>query len=176
MTDLLSIGKITKTFGIKGDLKVASTGTVLSDLPTPFDLILLVNNSPKIVRLNSVKLTKATKAVNEFIIHIENYENPEEAEKLRGHLLYINKTDLPATNKEEYYTFKLLGLPPKNNGKIIKEYQIKEVLDNPAHPILLFVSEEGNEILIPFIHEFVKEINFLEKTIEISNWEDWFEV
>ena len=176
MTDeKISIGKFSKPHGIRGNIKITATGTVLSELKPEFTVFLKHKSGYTALAVTSVKTVKLTDTINEFIVKIKDCDTPEAAEKFRGMEMFIEKNKLPHPGQNEFYQFELIGLSPKYNGEIQQNYVLTSVMNNPAHQILIF-SDEEKEILIPFISQFVGDIDPEKKTIEIYNWDDWLAV
>jgi ribosomal 30S subunit maturation factor RimM len=46
---------------------------------------------------------------------------------------------------------------------------VREVIDNPAHPILMVITEGQNQLLIPFVDEYVVEVNEDQQIIQCQN-------
>ncbi len=166
--DFISIGKITSTFGLKGFLKVASSGDILSSLE--INSLIYLSSDP---RAKSYKLLEIRKDKNQFIIALEGFKSIEESEKLIGRILYFPKLQSEKLlEPNEYFTHQLIGLKPYNGNIIYSEFTLLEIIENPAHPILLF-SDQTTEILIPYINQFVGQVDLKNSKIEILNWEDW---
>lgn len=174
MTEKISIGRIGKPFGIKGHLKVTSSGEVLGQIRFPKQILLSSHNSKIVKNILSCKYSKEKGNFKEYIVLLEGCNNPEDAEKLSGAEIMLDATDFPGKLKDEYYLFELKGLHPLFQDTIIKEYTLTDIMETNAHAILVFKAEE--EILIPFLHEFVGKIDSQNNTIEIKNWDDWFAV
>lgn len=166
--DFISIGKITSTFGLKGFLKVASSGDILFSLRPNSQVYLSIHD-----KLTSRKILKLRKEKNLCILSLEDIDSIEEAEGLIGKILYYPKKDTESLlEPDEYFTHQLIGLNPYNKKNVHSDFKILEVLENPVHPILLF-SNGATEILVPYINQFVGKVDLENKRIEILNWEDW---
>lgn len=166
--DFISIGKITSTFGLKGFLKVASSGDILFSLK-PNSLVYL----PIKDKLNPYKILKLRKEKNLCILSLEGFNSIEDSEGLIGKILYYPKKDTQTLlEPDEYFTHQLIGLNPYKANQVYSDYKLQEVLENPVHPILLF-SDGMTEVLVPYINKFVGKVDLENNRIEILNWEDW---
>ncbi|MBE7411317.1 MAG: ribosome maturation factor RimM [Leptospiraceae bacterium] len=171
--EFISIGRISGVFGLKGHLKVESSGDILEYLQLPYNL--KIGEKDNFSSLHSYTLLNLRKNKNSYILLLDPIHSIEIAEKMKSKILYIEKSKVtPLNNKDEFYIFQLLGLKPVSEGYDLFHFQIREVLDNPAHPILIF-TDGKIEVLIPFLDRFVKNINIENSTIEIVNWGDWVE-
>ncbi|HMV45449.1 MAG TPA: ribosome maturation factor RimM [Leptospiraceae bacterium] len=166
--DYISIGKIRSTFGLKGHLKVFSDGDILSSLEPHASIYINENEDFVSYEVETLHGTKP-----QFILQLKNITLIEQAEKLIGKVVYYPKKKAEAFLEEgELFTHQLIGLVPYFQDKDYSPYILKEVISNPVHPILLF--ENGSsEILVPYINEFVGEVDLSKGRIEILNWEDW---
>lgn len=162
----LSIGKIVSTFGLKGLLKLNPSGDVLSNLKK--------NNKVYFSNKQFLEIENLTKHKNIFLASFKEIDSIEKAEKFIGKEIYIpNEQAISFLKKNEYYQFQLISFKPSYKKEILEDFSLVEIIDNPAHPILLFKNSE-TEILIPYINQFVGKVDLENKTIEIHNWEDWF--
>lgn len=170
INDFISIGKVTSTFGLKGQLKVASSGDILSSLKLNSSIYLSNQKETKPYKILSIRKDK-----NQYILSLEGFSSVEDSEKLIGKILYYPKKDSEQLlEKDEYYVHQLIGLSPYFGNEVFTDYTLREVIENPAHPILLF-SNQDIEILIPYINKFVGKVDLKNSKIEILNWQDWLD-
>ncbi|XDD48706.1 ribosome maturation factor RimM [Leptospira sp. WS92.C1] len=171
----ISLGQLGKPFGIKGFIRFNVTETILTEFELPLRLKLKKPdpNFPE----KEITLLEIKPHTGKFIVLIEGIHSPEEADRLTGGIILIPQNLLPEIkSKNEFYISDLIGLQAidedgKNLGWILKEVQ-----DNPAHSILIFEKEGGEEILIPFIHVFVGGVDIEKKTVVLIQPEVWNEV
>lgn len=164
----LSIGKIVSTFGLKGDLKINPSGDALQNIKKKHLLHLNEETFFEIVKIQKHK--------NIFLTQFKDIDSIEKAEKLIGSEIFISKEEaILFLKKNEFYQFQILGFHPISKEKILTEYKLDSILDNPAHPILTFKNLE-TEILIPFLNQFIGKIDLEKQTIEVLNWDDWLEI
>jgi 16S rRNA processing protein RimM len=166
--DYISIGKITSTFGLKGFLKVASSGDILPSLKANSTLYLSSESSFKPCRLLEIRKVK-----NQYVLSIEGCKSIEEAEKLIGSILYFpKKSSKELLGVDEFFVHQLIGLHPYLGDTEYTGFKLTEVIENPVHPVLLF-SDTNIEILIPYINKFIGKVDLENSRIEILNWQDW---
>jgi 16S rRNA processing protein RimM len=166
--DFISIGRITSTFGLKGFLKVASSGDILSSLEVNSPIYLSPDSVAKTYKLLEIRRDK-----NQFIISLEGFRSIEESTSLIGKILYFPKQESEGLlGENEYFIHQLVGLYPYSGDSVYTDFTLREIIENPAHPILLF-SDNVTEILVPYINQFVGKVDLKNAKIEILNWEDW---
>ncbi|MCD4784185.1 MAG: ribosome maturation factor RimM [Candidatus Eremiobacteraeota bacterium] len=167
---LITIGKIIKPFGIRGEVQVE----ILTDFPHRFfemESLFLVRekqNSPiLIVNIESARLHK-----KRALLKLDVINSIEDAELYRNSYLKISKDDLMELEDDEFYIFDVIGLEVltvegTNVGKVVKVipagyHDVYEVM----HPVT------GKVNLIPACKQFVKEVNLESRKIIIEPIEE----
>jgi 16S rRNA processing protein RimM len=79
------------------------------------------------------------------------------AEGLRGFILEVPGDELPMLPADEYYPFELKGLVVKDS-KGVAVGRVTELIDSPAHPLLVVRLDAGGEVLVPFVLAAVPEV------------------
>lgn len=171
------MGSFGSTHGIKGNIKIHTTGDALASVSLPLSCeIKLPDGTFKTISIESISPNG-----NTLLAKIKGYETPESAAVLRNAAILLPKERLPEIPADEVYVIDLIGLTAVTNlGGESLGYQIAEVIDNPAHPILCFhpmdENAEPKEILVPFLHLYVGDWDLKQKQIEVRSWELWFEI
>ncbi|EKR72740.1 putative 16S rRNA processing protein RimM [Leptospira noguchii str. 2006001870] len=149
--------------------------TVLCELQTP--VLLKLNKLDLHFPEKEITLLEIRPHSGKFIVRFEGVSTPEEAEKWIGGFLFLPQKLLPKIKtKDEFYITDLIGLQAIDESGKKLDWKLKEVQDNPAHPILAFVKENGEEILIPFLHVFVGDLDLEQNTIVLIRPEIWNEI
>jgi 16S rRNA processing protein RimM len=103
-----------------------------------------------------------------FVVHFTGVDDRTAAESLRGQTLTIevDPAELPE-DPDEYYDHQLVGLNVAlEDGSVIGV--IGEVIHLPSQDLLSVKREGDTEVLIPFVMEFVPEIDLDTKTVTIT--------
>ncbi len=91
------------------------------------------------------------------IVSFAEIADREAAVGFRGFILEVPGEELPRLGEDEYYPFDLEKLAVRDSaGDTVGV--VREVIDNPAHPLLAIVQRSGREILVPFVREAVPEV------------------
>lgn len=161
----ITIGQISKVRGIKGEMVVVS----LTDDTKRFSLLekILVSKDEKITQfeVEKVRTELKTKKLKEVVLlKLKGVESPEEAKKLVGSFLEIEKENVIILPEGRYFIFDIIGL------KVITTEEkelgtVKEVISLPANDVYVVQGEE-KEYDIPALKEIVKKID-LEKKVMI---------
>ncbi len=171
------MGSFGATHGIKGSIKIHTSGDALASVSLPLHCdVKLSDGSTRNICILSI-----TPNGSSLLAQIKGFDTPEAVAIFRTAVIFLPKNILPEIDGEEIYVIDLIGLTAVTvlGGESLG-YKIAEVIDNPAHPILRFLAEEEGrtpkEILVPFLNLYVGDWDLKAKSIEVRSWEFWFEV
>lgn len=168
MTDnLLQIGKITSVFGIKGEVKV-QPWCDSPELLCEFDTLYWKSGTP--VKIESSRVQK-----NMVVMKIEGVDDPDAAQKLRNHVLYMDRNDVEL-DEGSYFIADLIGLTvvDSRDGKV---YGIlSDVTETGANDVYHITDEDGRLLLIPAIPEVVDEVDIENGVMKITPLNGLFEI
>ncbi|HJU49307.1 MAG TPA: ribosome maturation factor RimM [Pseudogulbenkiania sp.] len=98
---------------------------------------------------------------------LEGVDSRELAEAMRGMQIAIPRSEFPETAEDEYYWSDLIGLDVVDkDGQ--RFGQVAELMETGANDVLV-VREGKREWLIPFVGQFVLDVNLAAKRITV----DW---
>jgi len=160
---LIAYGKISKTHGLSGEVKLVPSSRELDNVSTLNRVFLAKSkNQPPL----EFKITSRRFHKNAAIIKLEGINSIEEAEKIQGSNVYVDVDDLQDPDEDEYYWFQLVGLQVfLEDGTYLGK--VESLIDR-ALQSLLVIKNEQKEMLIPFTDPIVKEVNLEESKIIIS--------
>lgn len=155
--DLLEVGKIINTHGLKGEVKVAAW----TDTPDVFEDISVVyiksRNEYKQLTLSGIKYQK-----NNLIVKFRELNDINEAEPLKNSILYAERSELGELEEGVYYIADLIGVTvEKENGEILGE--IKDVMQTGANDIYVVARNGKKDLLIPVLPDVVLSMDINEK-------------
>ena len=166
MEDLLKVGVITTTHGVRGEVKVYPT----TDEPERFlelDYVLL--DTGRELRKLEIKNVKFFK--NLVILKFKGVDNINDIEKYKGRDLWIPREEGQELEEDEYYIADLLGM-----SVVLEDGQefgtLKDVMETGANDVYIIDSAEHGEVLLPAIKECILDVD-LEKnvmTIHLMKW------
>ena len=142
----LEAGKITSVHGIKGEVKVQP----MCDSPeflAEFDLLYYKSGTP-------VKIEYARANKNMVIMKIEGITTADEAQKLRGRVLYLDRNDVDLP-QGCYFIQDLLGMTVKDNDSGEEYGVLTQVYATGANDVYEIRSQSGKEYLIPAIPDVI---------------------
>ena len=159
MEDLLQVGVITSTHGIRGEVKVFPT----TDDPKRFrklkQVILDTGKEQLEMEIASVKFFK-----NQVIVKFKGIDDINDVEKYRKAGLYVTRENAVPLGENEYFIADLIGL------KVIFDDEeelgvIDDVLQTGANDVYIVKKEQTPDLLIPAIKDCIKNVNIEEGTM-----------
>jgi 16S rRNA processing protein RimM len=93
-----------------------------------------------------------------LLVNFEGITDRASADRLRGRMLVVPRSMLPALPPGEYWPHQLEGCEVvTESGRSLGA--IKDVIPNPANDLWVSVDDEGVEYLVPAIRELVVEVD-----------------
>jgi 16S rRNA processing protein RimM len=161
---LLLVGKVVRPHGTDGLLKINSYAESAETF-TKVEVVHLKGVSGEFVEFRVMSIKPHKKA---FLLNLEGLKTLEKAEQHRGAEIYVSK-DCLLRDEGDYFWHELIGLKVYSlNGRFIG--RIRHILSTGSNDIFI-VGEGKEEVLIPAIHEVVKQIDLEDKRMIISEME-----
>ncbi len=154
--EFIKVGKIVNTHGIKGELRILSNFRH-KDKVFVKGMKVYVGKNKLEFTINSYRFHKIFDMVT-----FNGFNNINDVEYLKGEFVFINEDDLKLDNNE-VYSEKLLGFKVIIGDKEVGT--ITEIIFSPANDVL----RVNDKILVPYVKEFIKEIDLVNKTIYINS-------
>ena len=153
--ELIEIGQVVNTHGIRGEIKLNPWTDDLYDIE---ELTRLYYENGTEVEIERSRVHK-----NTVIIKLSGIDAIEDAEKLKGKVLFTEKTPLP---DGRYYIKDLIGLDAIENEEKIGT--LTDVLNTGANDIYEIKLNDGQKIYIPVIDGVVDDVDLENNKIYIS--------
>lgn len=166
MNKLLEAGKIVSVFGLKGEVKVQPWCDT-PDFLCEFDTLYYKSGTP-------VEVERARVQKNIVVMKIKGIDSVEEAQKIRNHVLYLDREDVEL-GEDTYFVQDLIGLKviDLNSGK---EYGVlTEVSETGANDVYHIKSESGKMYYIPAIPSVIAETDVEGGVMKITPLEGLFD-
>lgn len=153
MENLLRIGVITTTHGIRGEVKVFPT----TDDPRRFDdcdEVILVTKKEQIpLHVERVKYFK-----NLVILKFKEFNDINEVETFRKCDIMVTRENAVPLEEGEFFICDIIG------AEVVEEDGtrigiVKDVMDTAANQVFVIRSDEGKELLFPSIPECIKKVD-----------------
>lgn len=147
MKSELTIGKVLKPRGLKGELKIE----------------LYASDSARFSHLKRLKIDGIEYDVDRIspegaigYVSLEGIDTVEKAEALRGKLITANRNDLPKLPDGKYYIVDMIGLDVVVSGEVVGE--VRDVLQYGSADVYV-VKNGANSFSFPAISGLVKQVD-----------------
>ena len=163
--NLLLAGEIVRPHGLDGRLKIRSYAqSEKSFLQSGVIFLKPRSGGTRAFTVSSVKPHK-----NNLLLTLKGLDSLKEAEEYRGAAVFIRRDSLVQEETDEYFWFDLIGLEVYlDTGKYIGA--IHHILPTGSNDVYV-VREGETEVLVPAIHEVVKEIDLDARKMIITEME-----
>jgi len=161
MEDLLQVGILSSTHGIRGEVKV---------FPTTDDVMRFQHLKQVILDTGKEKIPLEIQGVKFFkkfaILKFKGIDNINEIEKHRGKSLYVTRQEAVPLKENEYYIADLIDM------KIFLEDGaafgiLTDVMQTGANDVYVIKTEEEKEVLVPAIRDCILDVNVAENKMII---------
>lgn len=166
---LVTIGRILKPFGVRGEVKVES----LSDVPGRFEgletVYLTLPHETATPRETTVTHVREVPAG--YLMKCSAFSTPEEAAHFRGAWIQIPKSaELPRA-PDTFYQFELIGLRVEDpDGQYMGT--VEEILEYPQHHVLV-VRDQETEFLIPANRRTIEKVDLDKQCLHVASKKLW---
>lgn len=162
MEDLLRVGVISSTHGIKGEVKVFPTTDDMNRFKKLKEVILDTGKGQLNLEIENVKFFKQF-----TILKFKGFDNINEIEKYKGKDLYVTRANAVPLEENEFFICDLIGcIGYEEDGSEIGE--LTEVMQTGANDVFVFKTASGKEVLVPYIEQCVTKIDIENKKVQLS--------
>ena len=161
MEDLLQVGIITSTHGVRGEVKVYPT----TDDPRRFhrlkEIILDTGREKLNLEIEGVKFFKQF-----VILKFKGLDNINDIEKYRQKSLYVTRKNAVRLQKDEYFIADLIGLKVQDeDGKELGT--VKDVIETGANDVYEVEMADGRSLLLPAIKQCILNVDVENGTMQV---------
>lgn len=167
MKQFLEVGMVNNTHGIKGEMKFTLWCDDINYLKQ-LDVLYLDDKGEKPFRIASVRPQKSI-----AILKLEGINTIEQAEELKGRVLYCNRDDA-VIDENANYIADIIGCYVVDIDTEEEYGQVKDVLNYGSCDIY-DIESWGKHTLIPATPDIVKEINTEYQVIRIKKMKGLFD-
>lgn len=163
--DLLRIGVISSTHGIRGEVKVFPT----TDYPEQFEELasVFLDTGKELLEL---ELQKVRYFKNMVIVKFRGYDNINDIEPYKGKDLLITREQAVPLEEGEFFIADILG------SRVVTEEGrelgiLDDVLETGANDVFVVKKPDGKELLLPYIEECILAVDVDGKLITVHMME-----
>ena len=161
MEDLLQVGIITSTHGVRGEVKVYPT----TDDPRRFrrlkEVVLDTGREKINLEIEGVKFFKQF-----VILKFKGLDNINDIEKYRQKSLYVTRKNAVRLQRDEYFIADLIGLKVQDeDGKELGT--VKDVIETGANDVYEVEMADGKSLLLPAIKQCILNVDVENGTMQV---------
>lgn len=159
MDDLLRVGVVSSTHGVRGEVKVFPT----TDDPERFkalsEVLVDIGGGIKPLAIENVHFFK-----NMVILKFEGIDDIDAVMKYKGRDLWVTRENAVPLEEGEFFICDIIGSTVfEEDGKEFGT--LKDVLQTGANDVFVVTMKDGKEVLLPCIDDCIKEIDVEGKRI-----------
>ena len=161
MEDLLQVGIIASTHGVRGEVKVYPT----TDDPRRFrrlkEVVLDTGKEKMNLEIEGVKFFKQF-----VILKFKGLDNINDIEKYRQKSLYVTRKNAVRLQRDEYFIADLIGLKVQDeDGKELGT--VKDVIETGANDVYEVEMADGKSLLLPAIKQCILNVGVENGTMQV---------
>ena len=161
MEDLLKVGVITTTHGVRGEVKVFPT---TDDAERFLELEYVLLDTGRELRRLDIKNVRFFK--NLVILKFDGIDNINDIEKYKGKDLWIPREEAQELGEDEYYIADLQGL-----NVVLEDGTefgtLRDVMETGANDVYIIDSNEHGEVLLPAIKDCILDVDLEKNTLTV---------
>lgn len=164
MEELLQVGVITNTHGIRGEVKVFPTTDDANRFKDLKEVILDTGKEQISLKIQQVKFFK-----NLVILKFKGIDNINDIEKYKGRSLFVTRENAVELEEDEFFIADLIDLQVvlEEDNQVFGT--VVDVLQTGANDVYVIEKEDSHEeILLPAIKECIKDIDMKARVMKIS--------
>lgn len=153
MEQLLQVGVISSTHGVRGEVKVFPTTDDLKRFKKLKKVILDTGKEQLPLEVEQVKFFKQF-----AILKFKGIDNINDIEKYKGKSLLVDRENAVRLRKDEYFIADMIGMKVFTEDE--KEFGIlKDVIETGANDVYAIETEEYGEVLVPAIKQCILDVD-----------------
>ena len=161
MEDMLQVGIISSTHGVKGEVKVFPTTDDVNRFKKLKEVILDTDKELLTLEIEGVKFFKQF-----AILKFKGFDNINDIEKYKGKNLYVTRQNAVKLQKDEYFVADLIGITVVDeDGQEIGT--MTDYLETGANDVYTITMKDGRELLLPAIKQCILNIDIEQKVMTV---------
>ncbi len=160
-TELVTVGKIERPFGVRGEARVRS----LSDVPGRFEGLRQVTLVAAGGRVLDATVTHVRPGGDTFIVGFDVFSAPEQVAEFRGGWIRIPRGDAPKLPTGQFYECDLIGLAVRDESLGLIG-TIEDIVNLSGNQVFM-VRQDGREVLVPAAKQVVVAVDVEARTMTV---------
>lgn len=161
MEELLQVGIIANTHGVRGEVKVFPTTDDVTRFNKLKEVILDTGDEKITLHILERKYYK-----NMVILRFREFTNINEVEKYKGRSLLVTREHAVRLQKDEYFIADMIGLSvTAEDGEELGE--LNDVLQTGANDVYVVKKKDTPDLLIPAIKDCILNVDMENRTMTV---------
>lgn len=161
MEEILQVGVVSSTHGVRGEVKVFPTTDDVKRFKRLKEVILDTGKEQLTLEIEGVKFFKQF-----AILKFKGIDNINDVEKYKGKSLFVTRENAVKLRKDEYFIADLIGLKVFDEEE--KEIgELKDVIETGANDVYVITMSDGKELLLPAIKQCVLDVDVEGGTMKV---------
>ena len=153
MEELLQVGVITSTHGVRGEVKVYPTTDDAARFKKLKHVLLDTGREMKPLEIQGVKFFKQF-----VILKFKGIDNINDIERYKRCPLLVERKDAVELKEDEYFIADMIGIQVETeDGEVFGT--LKDVMETGANDVYVIDTEEHGEVLVPAIKECILDVD-----------------
>lgn len=153
MEELLQVGVITSTHGVRGEVKVFPTTDDAARFKQLKHVLLDTGREMKPLEIQGVKFFKQF-----VILKFKGIDNINDIERYKRCPLLVERKDAVELKEDEYFVADMIGIQVETeDGEVFGT--LKDVMETGANDVYVIDTEEHGEVLVPAIKECILDVD-----------------
>lgn len=161
MEDLLQVGAITQTHGIRGEVKVFPTTDDVKRFKKLKEVILDTGKEKMTLEIEGVKFFKQF-----VILKFKGFDNINDIERYKGKNLYVTRENAVKLKRDEYFIADLIGLEVYDEDDQHLGI-LTNVIETGANDVYEVKFEDGREVLFPAIKQCILDVDMENRKMKV---------
>ncbi len=162
MDKYYAIGTIVSTHALKGEIKIFSTTDFREDRYRVGNT-LYIEKAGKMIQ---VKVDSYRPHKNFDLVSFEGYHDINTIMQFLKCKVYVNEENIQDLADEEFYYHQLFDCLVYHESVLIGK--VSDVVNYGASDILIIQDVNNHEIMIPFVDDFILDVDIINKKIQIE--------
>lgn len=153
MEELLQVGVISSTHGVRGEVKVFPTTDDVKRFKKLKQVILDTGNELLALEIEGTKFFKQF-----VILKFKGIDHINGIEKYKGKSLYVDREHAVKLKKDEYFIADMIGMSVYTEDDTLFGV-LKDVMETGANDVYVIESKKHGEVLVPAIKQCILEVD-----------------
>ena len=153
MEQLLQVGVISSTHGVRGEVKVFPTTDDVKRFKKLKKVILDTGKEQLPLEIEGVKFFKQF-----VILKFRGIDNINDIEKYKAKRLLVDREHAVKLKKDEYFIADMIGMDVfTEDGELFGA--LKDVMETGANDVYIIEMSDGKEVLVPAIKQCILDVD-----------------